>query len=188
MNSGFFPKLAASNIKKNSKTYIPYIISCIMTVAMYYIVKSLSMNPGFKKMVGGDTLAYMMTFGSIIVGMFALIFLFYTNSFLVKRRKKEFGVFNILGMEKSHLARTMAWETFYVAFISIVSGLILGIALDKAMYLLILQVIRVEIRLGFFISGEAIFATILLFLGVFLLVFLNYVRQICFLPQVASSF
>ena len=133
MNNIFFPKLAASNIKKNSKTYIPYMISCIATVAMFYIVRSLSLNPGFDIMVGGDTLAYMLTFGSVVVGMFALIFLFYTNSFLLKRRKKEFGVFNILGMEKSHLAKTIAWENFYVTIASLVGGLILGISMDKAM-------------------------------------------------------
>lgn len=178
MNNRFFAKLAASNIKKNSKTYIPYILTCVMTVAMFYIVKSLSMNPGLEKMIGGDTLTYTMFLGSIIVGLFAVIFLFYTNSFLVKRRKKEFGVFNILGMEKSHLAKTIAWENFYVTLISLAGGLILGIALDKAMYLLILQVIGADIPLGFFLSGKAILETVLLFHAIFLLIFLNAVRQI----------
>lgn len=178
MNNFFFSKLAASNIKKNSKTYIPYMISCIATVAMFYIVRSLSLNPGFNIMVGGDTLAYMLTFGSVVVGMFALIFLFYTNSFLLKRRKKEFGVFNILGMEKSHLAKTIAWENFYVTIASLVGGLILGISMDKAMYLLLAQLIEVEIRLGFFISGKAILTTIFLFLAIFFLIFLNSVRQV----------
>lgn len=178
MNNGFFPKLAASNIKKNSKTYIPYILSCVMTVAMFYIVKSLSMNPGLEKLIGGDTLTYTMFLGSIIVGFFACIFLFYTNSFLIKRRKKEFGVFNILGMEKSHLAKTIAWENLYVTIISIIGGIILGIALDKAMYLLILQVIGADIPLGFFVSNKAISTTVLLFLVIFFFIFLNAVRQI----------
>ena len=119
MNNGFFPKLAASNIKKNGRSYIPYILTCIMTVAMFYIVKSLSLNPGLEKMIGADTLSYIMFMGSIIVAMFAFIFLFYTNSFLVKRRKKEFGVFNILGMEKLHLAKTLAWENLYITVISL---------------------------------------------------------------------
>ena len=178
MNNRFFLKLAASNIKKNSKTYIPYILTCIMTVTMFYIVKSLSMNPGLERMIGGDTLTSMMFFGSIIVGMFALIFLFYTNSFLVKRRKKEFGVFNILGMEKSHLAKTLAWENLYVTLISLAGGIIFGIALDKVMYLLILQVIGTDVTLGFFISGKAVLTTVLLFIGIFLLIFLKSVRQI----------
>lgn len=178
MNSGFFPKLAAGNIRKNSKTYIPYILSCVMTVAMFYIVKSLSMNPGLEKMIGGDTLTYTMFLGSIVVGFFAFVFLFYTNSFLVKRRKKEFGVFNILGMEKSHLAKTIAWENLYVTMVSLLGGLLLGIALDKAMYLLILQVIGADIPLGFFVSPKAIVSTVLLFLVIFFLIYLNTVRQI----------
>ena len=178
MNNRFFPKLAANNIKKNGKTYIPYILTCIMTVAMFYIVKSLSMNPGLEEMIGGDTLTYTMFLGSIIVGLFAIIFLFYTNSFLVKRRKKEFGIFNILGMEKSHLAKTIAWENLYVTLISLAGGLVLGIALDKAMYLLISQVIEADVPLGFFVSSRAILTTVILFLGIFLLIFSNSVRQI----------
>lgn len=178
MSSGFFAKLAVSNIKKNRNTYIPYIVTCIMTVAMFYIVKSLSLNPGLEEMLGGDELSYIMMLGSIIVGMFAFIFLFYTNSFLMKRRKKEFGVFNILGMEKSHLAKTLAYETFFITLISIAGGLIFGIALDKAMYLLILRVIQADVSFGFFISGEAIKSTIALFIVIFLLIFLNSVRQI----------
>ena len=178
MNNRFFLKLAASNMKKNSKTYIPYILTCVMTVAMFYIVKSLSMNPSLEKMIGGSTLTYTMFLGSIIVGLFAVIFLFYTNSFLIKRRKKEFGVFNILGMEKAHLAKTIAWENLYVALISLAGGLAIGIALDKAMYLLILQAIGADIQLGFFISDKAIWETVLLFLGIFLLIFLNAVHQI----------
>lgn len=178
MNRRFFPKLAASNMRRNSRTYIPYIISSMVTVAVFYILKSLSANPDLEQMYGGNTLAYMMSFGSNIAGFFAFVFLFYTNSFLVKRRKKEFGLFHILGMEKLHLARTMAWETVYVALISIAGGLILGIALDKAMYLLIAQVVRAEVPLGFFISGKTIQATAFLFAGIFFLVFLNAVRQV----------
>lgn len=105
MNNRFFSKLAASNIRKNGKAYIPYILSCVMTVALFYIVKSLSYNPGLKNMVGSSTMMTMMSMCSVIIALFAIVFLFYTNSFLMKRRKKEFGVFNILGMEKSHIAK-----------------------------------------------------------------------------------
>ena len=119
MNNHFFSKLAATNLKKNSKSYIPYILACIVTVAMFYIVKSLSLNPGLEKMIGSDTLTYLMFLASIGVALFAVVFLFYTNSFLVKNRKKEFGVFNILGMEKSHLVKILGWENLYVAVISL---------------------------------------------------------------------
>ena len=178
MNNRFFSKLAASNIKKNGKAYIPYILSCVMTVALFYIVKSLSYNPGLKNMVGSSTMMTMMSMCSVMIALFAIIFLFYTNSFLVKRRKKEFGVFNILGMEKSHIAKTMAWENFYVTLISIAGGLVIGIALDKAMFLLIAQVLNEEISLGFFISDKAIISTVVMFCIIFLLILLNSIRQI----------
>ena len=178
MNNRFFSKLAASNIKKNGKAYIPYILSCVMTVALFYIVKSLSYNPGLKNMVGSSTMMTMMSMCSVIIALLAIVFLFYTNSFLMKRRKKEFGIFNILGMEKSHIAKTMAWENFYVTLISIVGGLVIGLALDKAMFLLIAQVLNEEITLGFFISDKAIISTIVMFCIIFLLILLNSIRQI----------
>ena len=149
-----------------------------MTVAMFYIVKSLSYNPGLKNMVGSNTMMTMMSMCSVMIALFAIIFLFYTNSFLVKRRKKEFGVFNILGMEKSHIAKTMAWENFYVTLISIAGGLVIGIALDKAMFLLIAQVLNEEISLGFFISDKAIISTVVMFCIIFLLILLNSISQI----------
>lgn len=178
MKKGFFLKLAANNIRKNGKTYVPYLLTCIMTVAMFYILRSLSLNPGLKKMVGGGFLSYIISLGTWIVAIFAFIFLFYTNSFLMKRRKKEFGIFHILGMEKRHLSRVLGWENFYVMLISLAAGLILGIALDKVMFLLIAKVIAGEITLGFFVSAEAVGTTILLFTGIFLLIFLNSVHQI----------
>lgn len=178
MTKGFFLKLAADNIKKNRKTYIPYILTCILTISMYYIVRSLSLNPGIEKMVGSTTLAYLMFLGSQIVALFAFIFLFYTNSFLVKRRRKEFGVFNVLGMDKRHLSIVLGWETLYVALISLAAGLAFGIALDKAMFLAIGKVLNAEIVLGFFIAPKAIAAVIKLFSVIFVLIWLNAVFQI----------
>lgn len=173
MRIGFYPKLAAGNIKKNKRTYVPYILTCILTIAMYYIFKSLSMNPGMEKMTGADHLAAMMQFGSVVIGLFALIFLFYTNSFLIKRRKKEFGVFNILGMEKRHLAVVLGWETLYVMLLSLAAGIGVGIAMDKAMFLLIGKVIGTQVVLGFFISAKVVAITIELFAGIFFLIFVN---------------
>ena len=177
MKTGFFPRLAAGNIKKNSRTYIPYILTCVMTVAMYYIVRSLSLNPGLEQMAGTDYLNGAMFLGSRVIAVFAFIFLFYTNSFLVKRRKKEFGVFHILGMEKRHLARTLSWESVYVTVISIGAGFVLGIALDKLMYLVINCVLAAEVPLGFFVSWKAIRETALLFALIFLLIWLHSVWQ-----------
>ena len=129
-------------------------------------------------MFAGDTLSYIMLLGSWIIAVFAGIFLFYTNSFLVKQRKKEFAIYHILGMEKRHLFRMLGWENIYVTVLSLVLGLVIGIAMDKAMFLIIGKVASAEVPLGFFISTRAIRATILLFVVIFLLIFLNGVRRI----------
>lgn len=172
MSSVFYAKLAVSNIRKNSKTYIPYILTCILTVTMFYIMKSLSMNPGINGMRGDWALSWLLGMGSFIVGAFSLIFLFYTNSFLMKRRKKEFGVFNILGLEKKHLAKVMAFETFFVAIMGIGAGIGFGIALDKVMFLLIAKMLGVEVSLGFYVSWKVIRYTIVLFGIIFILIYL----------------
>lgn len=178
MTKFFYSRLAVSNIKKNYRTYLPFIFTCILTIAMYYIMKSLSLNPGIKNMAGSETIAYIMMLGSWIVALFSVIFLFYTNSFLVKKRKKEFGVFNILGMEKRHLSRVLAWETVYVMFLSLAAGLGFGIALDKAMFLLIGKVLGVDVILGFFVSVKALASTCILFAVIFVIMLGNAVCQI----------
>lgn len=172
MSSVFYAKLAVSNIRKNSKTYIPYILTCILTVMMFYIMKSLSVNPGIKGMTGDWALSWLLGMGSFIVGAFSLIFLFYTNSFLMKRRKKEFGVFNILGLEKKHLAKVMAFESLIVAVLAIGAGIGFGIALDKVMFLLIAKMLGVKVSLGFYVSWEVIRYTIVLFGIIFILIYL----------------
>ncbi len=178
MKMSFYPKLAAGNMKKNARTYVPYMLTCIITVAMYYIVKSLSQNPGVKEMIGGGYLSELMFIGSHVVALFAVIFLFYTNSFLVKRRKKEFGVFNILGMEKRHLAWVLGWETAYLALGSLVLGLLLGIIMDKAMYLHVGKIIGGGVPLGFFVSARVIGQTVQIFAVIFLLICINAIRQV----------
>ena len=178
MKMSFYPKLAAGNMKKNARTYVPYMLTCIITVAMYYIVKSLSQNPGVEEMIGGGYLSELMFIGSHVVALFAVIFLFYTNSFLVKRRKKEFGVFNILGMEKRHLAWVLGWETAYLALGSLVLGLLLGIIMDKAMYLLVGKIIGGGVPLGFFVSARVIGQTVQIFAVIFLLICINAIRQV----------
>lgn len=178
MNKWFYTKLALNNIRKNSQNYIPYIFTCIMTVMMFYIMKSLSRNPGISDMTGAATMSSILDMGSFIVGFFSLIFLFYSSSFLMKRRKKEFGVFNILGLEKKHLARVAAIEAFFVAVIAIGFGIVFGIALDKVMFLLIAKMIGAEIPLGFYISGEIIGYTVIFFCIIFVLILLRTINMI----------
>lgn len=178
MSKGFYTKLAADNIKKNAKTYIPYIITCIITAAMFYIINSLSNNEKIHDIYGGETIITTLGFGTYIVAIFAFIFLFYTNSFLMKRRKKEFGIFNILGMEKRHLSKVLMLENIYVVILSLVLGITVGIALDKVMFLIIQKMLGVEYSLGFYISWKSMRNTVLLFGVIFLCIYLNSLRQI----------
>ncbi len=180
MSKSFYFKLAAENIKKNSKTYIPFMLTCIITIAMFYIILSLSGNPGIAAMRGASLITIFMSIGSVTVGIFAVIFLFYTNSFLIKRRKKEFGLYNILGMEKRHISAVVFIEIFYTAAISLIIGLPGGILLDKLMYLIISRLLNVEVTLGFYVSVESLIASVIFFGAIFFFIFLNTLRQICF--------
>lgn len=173
MNKFFYARLAASNIKKNAKIQIPFMITSILTVSMFYILLSLSLNQGFRDAeVGSTMIPIVLGLGCWIVGIFAVIFLFYTYSFLIKRRQKEFGLFNILGMEKKHIAKIIALETFYTAFISIVVGLLTGVILDKLMYLLLLRIVNLQTNLTHYISLKPIIITIILFASIFIVLFL----------------
>lgn len=178
MRKFFYAKLALINIKKNRKTYFPYILTCIGTIVMYYILHFISVNEGLDQMSGGASLKNLLGFGTYVIAIFSVIFLFYTNSFLIKRRKKEFGLYNILGMEKKHIARMMVWETFFVSFISLIGGLITGILASKLMFLLLLNLLHFNVPFGYFISVDSMIATVILFAIIFLLTLLNNLRQI----------
>lgn len=178
MSKTFYFRLAFDNLKKNAKMYIPFVLSCILTIMMYYMVSSLSMNPNMMNMIGGDVMQQILSLGIYVITVFAVIFLFYTNSFLIKRRKREFGLFNILGMEKKHLSIVIALESMIVFLVSMVLGIGIGILLDKAFYLLIAKMLNASIALGFYISYQSIVNSIILFFIIFLLMYVFSLIQI----------
>lgn len=179
MSRGFYWKMAASNLRKNSRVYLPYLLTCVLTAAMYYIICSLAGNSGLAELQRGrDVAMTTLNMGIWITGIFAVIFLFYTSSFLMKRRKKEFGLFNILGMEKKHLAKVIFCETFYVAVITLAVGLAVGVLLDKLIFLALLKLLKTEVSLGFQVNIKAIGQTGLLLCLVFLAVYLNSLFQV----------
>ena len=173
-----YPGMAFTNIKNNWKTYLPYMLSCSLTIALFYIIGSLGANKGISEMWGGDMIASYMTLGQGVTAIFAVIFLFYINSFLVKRRRSEFGLYNILGMEKKHICRVIFLETVYTFLITMAAGLILGILLDKLLYLVISHMLAAKVPLGFYISVSSILQSLALFGGIFLLMFFNSMRHI----------
>ena len=179
MNKFFYAKLAGMNIRKNARVYVPYLLTCIFTVAAYYMMRALAVNPGIDNMqLGSASLRVCLNLGVWVISLFAYIFIFYTNSFLMKRRKKEIGLYNVLGMGKGHLSRMIFYETVYIAMASLIVGLMLGILLDKAAFLVLANLLEAEIPLGFFVSIDAIKEGILLFGILFLLIFFNSLRQI----------
>lgn len=178
MNKFFYPKLAATTIKKNGKVYIPYILTCIGSIAMFYIIHSISINTGLDIMNGGKQLKMLLNLGKWVIGIFSVIFLLYTNSFLIKRRKKELGLYNILGMEKKHISKLMLYETLIIAVLTLVSGIAIGALLSKFMLLLLLKILNFDVTLKFYISKESILSTMLLFISIYAVMLLNNLRQI----------
>lgn len=178
MNKKYYPKLAVSNLKKNRQVYLPYMIACTAAITMFFILQSLAKNDCLLSIRGGHTLISVLDFGTKVIAIFSVVLLFYTNSFLIKRRKKEIGLYNILGMEKKHLAFMMAYETLFTYGICISIGLVLGMVLNKLMFLLLLRILQFDVHLHFQISLSAIVNTAILFLCIFLAMLIFNLLQI----------
>lgn len=181
MRGTFYFKLAATGIEKNRKMYFPYLLTCICMVMMFYIVRFLSKSSTLKEMSGGDMVQQMLWMGVGVIAVFSLIFLYYTNSFLIRRRKKEFGLYHILGMGKGSLIKILICENLLTAFISITGGLLLGILFSKAGELIITRLLGADVSFSMEINVWAIQQTVWLFLGIFALIM---VRMLIFLWRV----
>lgn len=178
MKKGIYSRLALTGIKKNKKLYIPYILTCICMVMMFYIITFLSSSDMMMNYPGGETMRGILGFGVYVIGFFAVIFLFYTNSFLVRRRKKEFGLYNILGMGKRNIARVMLWETLFIGAFSIAVGMALGVLFSKLAELVMVNIMSMDVTFGVTIDYKAIYYTVVLFAVIFFLILLNSLRQV----------
>lgn len=157
---------------------MPYIITCICNIAMFYMMHYMFANPDLMTVPGGDILKVILALGVIVIGIFSMIFLCYSNSFLIKRRKKEFGLYNVLGMEKRHIRKTMRWEMVFVVIFSYMLGFSLGILGSKLLFLFLLKLLRVPARFGFQVSMSSIVGTIVWFLMIFVITLVINMRQI----------
>lgn len=180
MKLGFFPKLAWDSIRKNSRLYIPYWLTCQLCVCIYYLMRSLAKNPVIRDMNGGSTTIMIMELGGIVIGFFSTVFLFYTNTFLLRRRKREFGLYNVLGMNKSDIGRVLLWEILITAGITLAAGLLIGIVISKLGELILVRMTKTAVQTGLFLSGEAVLSTVVLFAFIYFLLFLNSMRQVRF--------
>lgn len=173
-----YARLAAGGIRRNGKMYVPYILTCSLMVMIFYIVNFLSDNPLLDGMRGGSMMKEMMKVGVVIMVVFSTIFLFYTNSFLIKSRKREFGLYNVLGMGKRNLARIMTLETLMVYLVSVILGLGAGILFSKLAELIAVKMIRGEAQYEFSVSGMAVTASLIVFAVIFFPIYLNVLRQV----------
>ena len=178
MKKGIYRSLAISGIRKNKKLYLPYILTCTGMVMMCYIVSFIATSPVFTTISGGDMVKQLLSMGFGILSVFSLLFLFYTNSFLIRRRKKEFGLYNILGMGKKNLSLVLLLETFFIGAFSIACGLFLGILFSKFSELAMVKILGGETEFTLSIGFSAISQTVILFCVIFLLLFLNSLRQL----------
>lgn len=178
MSKLLYAKLAASNLKKNRQNILPYLLSSIGTVMMFFIMASISANEGLNQMYGAQYITMVTEFGVGIIGLFSVVFLIYSNSFLMKRRKKEFGLFHILGMEKKHIALVLFFENLYLLVIALAAGIGLGVLLYRLMFLILVKLTGIEGTFGFQFYGSALGNTVILLAAIYLINFLLGLRQI----------
>lgn len=178
MKGGFYIRLAKDGIMKNRKLYFPYILTCICMIMMFYIIYYLGFSADFTSVRGGDMLQSFLSLGVFVIAIFSLIFLYYTNSFLIRRRQKEFGLYNILGMGKRNLVKILVWENVLTAAVSIVTGLLLGILFSKLAELAAIRILGGQTGFAIRVEPKPIIATTVLFLGIFLLIMLRMIFYI----------
>lgn len=180
MKKGMYRKLAWNGMQKNKRLYLPYIIACTGMVMMYYIMAFLADSESLNLLRGTGTLRMVLGMGCNVIGVFAAIFLFYTHAFLIRSRKKEFALYNILGMNKKNISRILLWETLIELGIALGAGVGLGIAFSKLAELGLINMMRQEISYDMFVSLKGICKTVQVFCVIFAVILLNTLRQMHF--------
>ncbi|MEI3339047.1 MAG: ABC transporter permease [Eubacterium sp.] len=155
MSRGFYSRLAVSNMKKNHQVTVPYLLTGVFLVMMLFMIHSLSVNPKLVEVAGDTRIQTIMNFTMGIVGIFSVIMLFYADSFLMKRRKKELGLFNILGMEKKHIGKMLFWESMYAWLFAMIGGIACGALFSRLLLLVVEKLLEITVRLSFYFSVKS---------------------------------
>ena len=171
-------RLAWSGIRKNRKLYVPYLLTVIGMVMMSYIMQALSYAPALHAMKGGSQLEAILSLGKLVIAVFAAIFLLYTNSFLIRRRYREFGLYNVLGMDKNALCRVAFWENLIVALVGLAVGLALGTLLYKLAELGLVNMIRGQVDDSIVVEPESLEFTLVIFAVIFALIMIRSLIQV----------
>ena len=180
MRINVYPKLAWEGIRKNKRLYVPYIAMGALMVMMYYLLRFLQDSPVIGVMRGAVTLSTVLPMGYAVIAIFSIIFLFYTNSFLIRQRYREFGLYNILGMNKQNVCMIMVWESIFVGGLAIVTGLAAGILLSKGAELVLFNLVHMDISFDLRISAVSVFYTITGYIIIYLMLLLNSVIKVWF--------
>lgn len=169
MNKNLYKKLARNNIKKNKSTYFPYIFSTIVTISLFFILYTITEEVSNGGFYGDSTMGTILNFGVYTVGIFSIIFIFYTNNFLLKRRKKELGLYSVLGMEKRHISKVLFYEVIYSGGFSLIFGILFGTLFSKLMFAFLLNILNLDTSIGLNISIKSLGVTSVLFFIIFAL-------------------
>lgn len=167
MNNALYPKLALTNLFKNKSTYFPYMLTSVVCVMTSYSVTFIASNEGMPQVPGGAIALTLFFLGTLVVDIFSILVMFYTNSFLIKRRRKELGLYCVLGMEKRHVALVLLCELFFTAIVCIALGLLFGILFSRLMFLVLLYLLGFSTPFTFSISVPCVVATVVFFLCIY---------------------
>lgn len=173
MKHGFYSRIAMENIQKNRRLYIPRILAEAGLLGCFYILLTLAMDSRLSDALGGAYLSMFMTMGAVIIGLLSFILILYVNSFLMKRRKGEYGLYNVLGMEKRHVIHVLFFESFFTSLLSVLLGLCFGMLFYKLSSLLICRLLRGDIVAGFYyLSAPTLPISAMIFFALDLFAFL----------------
>ena len=173
------PKLAWQGIRKNAETYLPYLLMGILMVGVSYIMNYLTRPALMGALSMGGTTLMVLQMGKIVISVFSVIFLYYCNSFLIRRRMKEFGLYNILGMGKGNIARVMLWETLLTALLVFAGGLLLGLSLSRLVEMALINLLHADYTVPMeLFYPDGVTWVLLLFGGIYVLILLaNLLRM-----------
>lgn len=169
-----YPKLAWQGIRKNAETYLPYLLMGILMVGVSYIMNYLTRPALMGALSMGGTTLMVLQMGKIVISVFSVIFLYYCNSFLIRRRMKEFGLYNILGMGKGNIARVMLWETLLTALLVFAGGLLLGLSLSRLVEMALINLLHADYTVPMeLFYPDGVTWVLLLFGGIYVLILLT---------------
>ena len=191
MNKHIYEKMAVSNILKNGKIYLPYLLTVMGSMMFYFLLTSIGSNPAIFNMETGTgafkgalTLCGIIQSGAFVSATFIFIFLLYANSFVLKHQKKQLGLYRILGIERRHMIKIIFVEVLFIFGIGLVSGLFLGILFDKLMLVVLFKIIGQPVQEGFSTNFNAVLHTLVLILVIAAIILVYNVLSVIFTKDI----